>query len=105
MLRYWVANCEYTRDVTIGPSIIGIVSESLRKIRTTARFLLGNLHDFKQENYVEYDKLQEVDKYMLHELYSYNDRVSSAYSDFAFNRGKIYVEHFKLCSLIKTGLI
>lgn len=23
VLRYWVANCEYTRDVTIGPSIIG----------------------------------------------------------------------------------
>lgn len=87
VLRYWVANCEYTRDVTIGPSIIGIVSESLRKIRTTARFLLGNLHDFKEENYIEYDKLQEVDKYMLHELYKYNDRVTGAYNDFAFNKG------------------
>lgn len=66
----------------------GIVSESLRKIRTTARFLLGNLHDFNRENYVDYDNLQEVDQYMLHELYQYNDRVSHAYSDFAFNRGK-----------------
>jgi isoleucyl-tRNA synthetase len=23
VLRFWVANCEYTRDVLIGPSIIG----------------------------------------------------------------------------------
>ncbi|KAI9355820.1 tRNA synthetases class I-domain-containing protein [Pilaira anomala] len=94
VLRYWVANCEYTRDVTIGPSIIGIVSESLRKIRTTARFLLGNLHDFKEENYIEYDKLQEVDKYMLHELYKYNDRVTSAYNDFAFNKVAQNIQNF-----------
>ncbi|KAG2198396.1 hypothetical protein INT47_009801, partial [Mucor saturninus] len=94
VLRYWVANCEYTRDVTIGPSIIGIVSESLRKIRTTARFLLGNLHDFHRENYVDYDNLQEVDQYMLHELYQYNDRVSHAYSDFAFNRVVQNIQNF-----------
>ncbi|GAA5795050.1 hypothetical protein HPULCUR_000401 [Helicostylum pulchrum] len=94
VLRYWVANCEYTRDVTIGPSIIGIVSESLRKIRTTARFLLGNLHDFKEENYIEYDKLQEVDKYMLHELYKYNDRVTGAYNDFAFNKVVQNIQNF-----------
>ncbi|KAI8087562.1 tRNA synthetases class I-domain-containing protein [Thamnidium elegans] len=94
VLRYWVANCEYTRDVTIGPSIMGIMSDSLRKIRTTARFLLGNLHDFKEENYIEYDKLQEVDKYMLHELYKYNDRVTSAYNDFAFNKVAQNIQNF-----------
>lgn len=80
------------------------MSESLRKIRTTARFLLGNLHDFKQENYVEYDKLQEVDKYMLHELYKYNDRVASAYSDFAFNRGNKYT-FFDGFSLLNSSLV
>ncbi|RCH90022.1 hypothetical protein CU098_002672, partial [Rhizopus stolonifer] len=86
VLRLWVANCEYTRDVSIGPLIIAQISDSLRKVRTTARFLLGNLHDFKQQDYVDYDQLQEIDQYMLHELYSYNDRVTHAYDDYAFNR-------------------
>ncbi|OBZ83347.1 Isoleucine--tRNA ligase [Choanephora cucurbitarum] len=86
VLRLWVANCEYTRDVSIGPSIIAQISDSLRKVRTTARFMLGNLHDFSEKDYVEYDQLQEIDKYMLHELHNYNSRVTSAYNDFAFNR-------------------
>ncbi|KAK4514212.1 uncharacterized protein ATC70_001800 [Mucor velutinosus] len=94
VLRYWVANCEYTRDVSIGPSIISQISDNLRKVRTTARFLLGNLHDFKEEHYVDYSKLQQVDKYMLHELYKYNDRVTSAYNDFAFNRAVQTIQNF-----------
>lgn len=43
---------------------IAQISDNLRKVRTTARFLLGNLHDFKEEHYVEYDKLQDVSNTM-----------------------------------------
>ncbi|KAI7906731.1 tRNA synthetases class I-domain-containing protein [Cokeromyces recurvatus] len=94
VLRYWVANCEYTRDVSIGPSIIAQISDNLRKIRTTARFLLGNLYDFKEEYYVPYKELQEIDKYMLYELYHYNQRVTNAYDDFAFNKAAQTIQNF-----------
>lgn len=94
VLRLWVANCEYTRDVTIGPSIISVISENLRKVRTTARFLLGNLHDFDHKNTLPYNELQEVDQYMLSELYKYNNRVTSAYNDFAFNRVVQNIQNF-----------
>ena len=43
VLRYWVASTDFSTDVAVGPSIIASVSESLRKIRNTARFLLGSL--------------------------------------------------------------
>jgi isoleucyl-tRNA synthetase len=46
VLRYWVATCDYSKDAVIGPGIISTVTESVRKIRNTARFLLGNLHDY-----------------------------------------------------------
>jgi isoleucyl-tRNA synthetase len=45
VLRYWVASTDFATDVAVGPSIMTSVSESLRKIRNTARFLLGSLHD------------------------------------------------------------
>lgn len=32
VLRLWVANCEYTRDVTIGPSIICKISHKSCKM-------------------------------------------------------------------------
>lgn len=80
----WVANCEYTRDFAIGPSIVGMqydenhksqrkliaglaqISEMMRKIRTTARFLLGNLHDFTTAECISYEQLKEASS-NLHE--------------------------------------
>ncbi|CAO3687579.1 unnamed protein product [Rhizopus stolonifer] len=94
VLRFWVANCDYTKDMTIGPAIIATISDNLRKIRTTARFLLGNLHDFDMKHYVDYKDLQEIDKYMLHELHGYNDRVTKAFNDYAFNKVAQHVQNF-----------
>jgi isoleucyl-tRNA synthetase len=36
------------------------ISDNLRKVRTTARFLLGNLYDFNHDASVDYHQLQEV---------------------------------------------
>ena len=44
-LRLWAATVEYWRDMSIGPKILEQTSESLRKIRNTARFILGNIGD------------------------------------------------------------
>ncbi|ORE01399.1 isoleucyl-tRNA synthetase [Rhizopus microsporus var. microsporus] len=94
VLRLWVASCDYTKDMTIGPSIIATISDNLRKIRTTARFLLGNLHDFELKNYVDYDKLAEIDKYMLYELYEYNKAVTKAFDEYSFYKAVQHVQNF-----------
>ncbi|KAI9492549.1 isoleucyl-tRNA synthetase [Zychaea mexicana] len=94
VLRMWVANCEYTKDIAVGPSIIAQVSDIIRKIRTTARFLLGNLHDFSYNDCVPYDQLKETDRYMLHELFEFGERVTNAYDNFAFNRATHHIQHF-----------
>ncbi|KAI8092665.1 tRNA synthetases class I-domain-containing protein [Halteromyces radiatus] len=94
VLRMWVANCEYSRDVSIGPTIIAQMSEIMRKIRTTARFMLGNLHDFTYKDKIKYEDLKEIDKYMLHELYQFNLDVRAAFDDFAFNRAMQHVQNF-----------
>lgn len=55
VLRYWVAGSDYSKDVTIGPEIVSRVSESLRKVRNTARFLLGGLDQFNPLQLEEYE--------------------------------------------------
>lgn len=45
VLRLWVATVEYWRDMAIGPKILSQAAESMRKIRNSTRFLLGNLGD------------------------------------------------------------
>ena len=46
VLRMWVASAEYRGDVRISEEILAQLSDAYRRIRNTARFLLGNIYDF-----------------------------------------------------------
>ncbi|UIZ25975.1 hypothetical protein KXD40_006537 [Peronospora effusa] len=96
VLRFWVATTDYTGDVSIGPAVVSKASDGLRKLRNTARFLLGNLQDFDPAQHaVPYDKMQfSLDRYMLHEINSLAQIVSAAYDAFAFNRVQHALSHF-----------
>ena len=41
----WAATVEYWRDMAIGPTVLAQAAESMRKIRNSARFILGNIGD------------------------------------------------------------
>lgn len=69
VLRLWVASVNYTDDVPIGKNMLAQLAEVYRKLRNTARYLLGNLQGFDPANdSVSYDQLTELDKYILHRL-------------------------------------
>lgn len=84
VLRLWVASTEYTRDVSIGPNIVQHVSESMRKIRNTARFMLGNLNGYAGP--VAYADLGLFEKYVLHETFEFSTSCRQHYEEYAFNR-------------------
>ena len=90
MLRLWVASVNYAADVCIGGGIIkqnfetcaeiavdnrlsarwaydgGHFSPRYRKLRNTARYILGNLHDFDPAAHtVPYEQLPALDRYIL----------------------------------------
>ena len=47
------------------------------QLRSSCRFLVGNLSDFSPENHlVPYDDLRTLDQYILHLLYNYCEQVS-----------------------------
>ena len=43
VLRLWAASVEFWRDMPLGKTVLTQTSEVLRKIRNSARFILGNL--------------------------------------------------------------
>jgi isoleucyl-tRNA synthetase len=59
VLRLWVATVEYWRDMSIGPTVLAQAAESLRKIRNSARFILGNIGN--EENQCQLVKLSRKD--------------------------------------------
>jgi isoleucyl-tRNA synthetase len=87
VLRLWAASSEYTKDIAIGKTILSQVAESVRKFRITARFMLGNLNGFKEDEQVKYEGLSRLDKFMLAEVYQFSKNVTSGYDDLLFNKG------------------
>ncbi|MFH2137020.1 MAG: isoleucine--tRNA ligase [Candidatus Omnitrophota bacterium] len=85
VLRLWVASSDYTGDIRISDEILSRNSESYRKIRNTLKFIFGNLSDFNPENdSLEYEELQEIDRWALSELHRLIKQVTQAYDKFAF---------------------
>ena len=46
VLRLWIAATDYANEMSLSDEILKRVAESYRRIRNTARFLLGNLDGF-----------------------------------------------------------
>ncbi len=69
VLRLWVASVNYTDDIPIGKSMLAQLAEIYRKLRNTARYLLGNLYDYDpSKDQVAYENLKDLDKFILHRL-------------------------------------
>ena len=87
VLRLWVASSDYHVDIRISKDILKQLSEAYRKIRNTARYILGNLNDFNpDENMVEFSKLYDIDKWALNKLNELMDKVKAGYESFEFHQ-------------------
>jgi len=85
ILRLWVASSDYHSDIRISKDILKQLSEVYRKIRNTARYILGNLYDFNPEtDCVSADKLHEIDLWALTKLSELAGKVRKAYNDYEF---------------------
>ncbi len=87
ILRLWVASSDYHADVRISNDILKQLSEAYRKIRNTARYILGNINDFDpNKDAVPLDKLTPLDKWALSKLDALNDKVREGYDTFEFHQ-------------------
>ncbi|WP_347276021.1 isoleucine--tRNA ligase [Leptolyngbya sp. FACHB-321] len=87
VLRLWVSSVDYSSDMRLGKTVLKQMADVYRKIRNTARFLLGNLHDFDPaKNAVPYEQLPELDRYLLHRINEVFSEVTDAFDSFQFFR-------------------
>lgn len=100
VLRLWVSSVDYSSDVPIGKNILKQLSDVYRKIRNTARFLLGNLHDFDPATQaVPYDQLPELDRYMLHRITEVFGQITEAFESYQFFQFFQTVQNFCVVDL------
>lgn len=85
ILRLWCASVDYREDVKISDNILKQMAEAYRRVRNTARYILGNSNDFNPNtDRVPYEQLMEIDKWALHKLEVLKRRVTENYDKYEF---------------------
>lgn len=96
ILRLWVASSDYHADVRLSQEILTQLSEAYRKIRNTARYILGNLYDFDpNKDMVSLDKLRPLDRWAIDKLNKLVSKVCSRYENLEFHQ--VYYNIHRFC--------
>ncbi len=99
MFRLWVASTEFRADITYSQTILDGLAEWYRKLRNTARFLLGNLKDFEPDRHDRSICELGIDRYMLGRIDDVVARARDAYA-----RYELHVVHRLLVDFVTVDV-
>jgi isoleucyl-tRNA synthetase len=102
VLRLWVAATDYANEMSLSDEILKRVAESYRRIRNTARFLLGNLAGFDPvKDQVPVQELVALDRWAIWRTQQVQEEVLEAYRTYQFHL--IYQKVHNFCSVDLGG--
>ncbi len=103
ILRLWVASEDYRDDMRVSPEILKRLADSYRRVRNTARNLLGNIADFDPSgDTVAVADMVELDRWILGRLHSFIERCREAYERYEFH--VVYHALNNFCSVDLSSL-
>lgn len=98
VLRLWVAAADYRYEMSVSDEILKRVSDSYRRIRNTARYLLGNLHGFEPASQcLPVDQCLALDRWAMGRAHALQAEVLTAYGDYQYHHIYQKIHHF--CSV------
>jgi len=102
VLRLWVAATDYSGEMYASDEIFRRISDSYRRIRNTARYLLGNLHAFDPEaDALPADELIDLDRWAMARAARLQKSICAAYERYEFHI--IYQELHNFCVVDMGG--
>ena len=84
VMRLWVAAADYRGEMTVSDEILKRVSDAYRRIRNTARFLLGNLDGFTPDMMVNPADMLPLDRWAVNRAAELQEEVKQAYERYQF---------------------
>jgi isoleucyl-tRNA synthetase len=84
VMRLWVAAADYRGEMTVSDEILKRVSDAYRRIRNTARFLLGNLDGFTPDQALAPGDMLPLDRWAVDCAARLQEQVKQAYDDYLF---------------------
>ena len=86
ILRLWICSTDYRNEMSLSDEILKRVSDAYRRIRNTARFLLGNLRRFRSDQAPgrRWSRCLLLDQWAVQQAYDVQQAVVAAYARYDF---------------------
>ncbi|MBS0461860.1 MAG: isoleucine--tRNA ligase, partial [Proteobacteria bacterium] len=85
ILRLWIASTDYRNEMALSPTILKRVADVYRRIRNTARFLLGNLHGFDPAKHLlDVKDCLLLDQWAVQQAHDTQQAILAAYARYDF---------------------
>jgi len=102
ILRLWVAATDYRGEISVSDEILKRMSDSYRRMRNTARFLLGNLHGFDPGAHaVPPEEMVALDRWAIARTAALQKEILGTYRDYEFHQ--IYQKVHNFCVVDMGG--
>jgi isoleucyl-tRNA synthetase len=96
VLRLWVAATDYANEMSVSDEILKRMADSYRRIRNTARFLLGNLAGFDPaKDAVAVADMVALDRWVVERTLELQGEIVAAYGRYEFHQ--IYQKVHNFC--------
>src|ERR1700722_8605902 len=100
IVRLWVASIDFREDMAASENLMQRCADIYRKLRSTFRFLLGNLHGFvPARDRVAESELLPLDRYMLARTRELTEKIRDWYAALEFHRVYHAVNDFAVVDL------
>nr|WP_295377048.1 isoleucine--tRNA ligase [Pseudoxanthomonas sp.] len=85
ILRLWIASADYSNEMSLSQEILKRNADAYRRLRNTARFLLGNLHGFDPARDLRpLEDMVALDRWIVHRAWEVQEKVKAAYERYDF---------------------
>ncbi len=102
VLRLWVSSIDYRGDINVSEEILTRNSETYRRLRNTARFLLANIDGFHPaEHQIKFDDMLSLDRWIVDRARVLQEEIIKAYESYQFHL--IYQKLHQFCSIELGG--
>lgn len=98
ILRLWIASADYSNEMSLSQEILKRNADAYRRLRNTARFLLGNLDGFDPaQHLVAPAEMVALDRWIVHRAYELQEKIKAAYT--SYNMAEIVQLLLNFCSV------
>lgn len=95
ILRLWIASSDYRGEMTYSEEVLRRTTDTYRRIRNTARYLLGNLDGFEPGMALSAAEMLPLDRWAVQKAAALQDEIIGLYDEFNFHH--IYQKLHQFC--------